>query len=388
MLTSTKNKVMVGLDIEAGSIAATEVHTNGHSEPASFGVLPIDAGVFREGEVGDVEALGDALKELFAQQKLAKNVRLGIANQKVAVRTMRLPVIENPEELETAVRFQASDQLPMPLDQSVLEWQTIGYSTAEDGSPRMDVVAVAARRDMLSRLLQALRHAGLRPDGIDLAAFGMVRALYRETHDAVGAGGFVSAPQENVASYEELAAMGELQGGEEQPAGAPVDSGPAKLYCNLGDVTNLAVARGSTCVFTRASSFGVEGIAQKLAERRGLTLEHAREWLTHVGLERSPTEIDGDPETVKAARDALAEGSARLVDELRLSLDYYAAQEGALPVDGVVACGPGTMIAGLLECLQRDLGQRFEQGRPAALGQLPDSDAARLTLSYGLALEE
>ena len=72
---------------------------------------------------------------------------------------------------------------------------------------------------------------------------------------------------------------------------------PALLYCNLGDVTNLAVARGSTCLFTRISPFGVEGIAQRLAERRGLTLDHARQWLAHVGLERPASEIEGDRET-------------------------------------------------------------------------------------------
>jgi Tfp pilus assembly PilM family ATPase len=76
------------------------------------------------------------------------------------------------------------------------------------------------------------------------------------------------------------------------------------------------------------------------------------------------------------------------VDELRLSLEYYAAQEGALAIDGVVACGPGTMIAGLAERVQSDLGQPVELGRPEALAQLSDIDAARLTLSYGLALED
>ena len=386
MLSSTKNKGIVGLDVEAGSIAATEVHVNGQAQLAGFGVMPLDAGVFREGEVADIEALGDALKQLWSEQKLAKNVRLGIANQRVAVRTLRLPLIEGRDELETAVRFQAQDQMPMPLDQSVLDWQAIGRTTAEDGSARMDVVAVAARRDMLGRLMEAIRRAGLRPQGIDLSAFGMVRALHRGVHPAIGTAGFVNAPTEQELSYEDRMAMGTVD--TTAATVMPAEGVPARLYCNLGDVTNLAVARGSTCLFTRVSSFGVEGIAQKLAERRGLTLEHARQWLVHVGLESPVEDVDGEAETVKAARDCLAEGSARLVDELRLSLEYYAAQEGALPVDGVVACGPGTMIAGLADHLQRELGQPFELGRPEALAHLPDSEAARLTLSYGLALEE
>ncbi|MGI9021180.1 MAG: pilus assembly protein PilM [Solirubrobacterales bacterium] len=385
MLSGTKNKTIVGLDVEAGSIAATEVRTNGGPQLAGFATAPLEGGVFREGEVADVAALGDALKELFSAHKLSKTVRLGIANQRVAVRTLHLPVIEDKDELETAVRFQAQGELPMPLEQSVLEWQTIGHSVAEDGSQRLDVVVVAARRDMLARLLEAISRAGLRPVGIDLSAFGMVRALHRQTHQPVSPADFVTAPTAPSLSYEERVAMGQVAVG---PQPGELDPGPAKLYCNLGDVTNLAVARGSTCVFTRVSPFGVEGIAQKLAERRGLTLEHARQWLTHTGLERPVEEIDGDPETVGAARDALAEGSARLVDELRLSLEYYGAQEGSLPVDGVVACGPGTLIGGLCDRLQRDLGQRLELGRPEALSHLSEAEGSRLTLSYGLALEE
>ncbi len=161
-----------------------------------------------------------------------------------------------------------------------------------------------------------------------------------------------------------------------------------RLFANLGDVTNLAVARGPLCEFTRISPFGVEGIAQRLAERRALTLEHSRQWLNHVGLESPVEEIEGDPEIVMAARDVLAEGVAKLADELRVSLEYYAAQEGAGAVESVVTSGPGTTIPGLTSRLQRELGLHFVVGRPTALDGLDESSAARLTLPYGLALEE
>ena len=148
------------------------------------------------------------------------------------------------------------------------------------------------------------------------------------------------------------------------------------------------MARGATCLFTRVSPFGVEGIAQKLAERRELTLEHARQWLVHVGLEQPLEGVEGDPETIDAAREALAEGASRLADELRLSLEYLRSPGGSVPIEGMVACGPGTTIPGLVERLQRDLGQRFEIGRPGGSGPPGRRRAARLTVSYGLALEE
>ena len=388
MLSTTKNKAVVGLDVEAGSVAATEVVSNGDSAVAKFGMVPLGAGVFSEGEVSDPEALGDTLKELFSSHKLSKTVRVGLANQRVAVRTLRLPLIEDDRELETAIRFQAQDHIPMPLEQAVLDWQVVGHATGQNGERQVDVVAVAARRDMLGGLMQALNRAGLRPVGVDLSAFGMIRALAREPYAPVDPGHDVDAPASSAGTYEQRMA-GQLGAeGSAAPEAALEGGGIARLYCNLGDVTNLAVARDSTCLFTRVSPFGVEGIAQKLAERRQLTLEHARQWLVHVGMEQPLEGVEGDAQTIAVARESLAEGAARLVDELRLSLEYYAAQEGAVPIEGIVACGPGTTIPGLLQCLQRDLGQRFEIGTPRALAHLDDPTAARLTLSFGLALEE
>ena len=91
LLSSKKAKSLVGLDIETGSIAATEVRVNGSTEVIGGGVMPLGSGVFREGEVADPDALGQAIKELFARERLPREVRVGIANQRVAVRSMRLP---------------------------------------------------------------------------------------------------------------------------------------------------------------------------------------------------------------------------------------------------------------------------------------------------------
>jgi type IV pilus assembly protein PilM len=380
VLTKTRNKSLVGLDLEAGSIAATEVRSNGRPTVTGYGVAALDTGAFHEGEVTDVEALADALKRLFSEHKLSRDVRLGIANQRVAVRTLFLPQIESPDELATAIRFQAQDEIPMPLEQAVLDWEVVGHHTTEGGDRRIEVVVVAARRDMLTSHLEAMQKAGLRPVGIDLSAFGMIRALADEPADAVGAGAFVSAP----GSYEERMAG---DSGAVDPSTEPQHT-PATLYCHLGDALNLAVAQGRSCVFTRTSPFGIEGIAQKLSERRRLTLEHSRQWLVHVGLESANGKVDGDPEIVAAARESLADGTKRLADELRLTLQYYGAQDHALAIERVVVCGPGTTIPGLVDRLQTDLGLPFAISGAAGLGTLPSTEQARLTVSYGLALEE
>jgi type IV pilus assembly protein PilM len=352
-----KTGAVVGLDIEAGSVAATEVRLNGVAEVTAAGIGPLDQGTFHEGEVLDADRLAAALKALFAEHKLAKRVRLGVGNQRVVVRTLRLPAIEDPKEMEAAVRFQAQEQMPMPLDQAVLEHQVVGGVPAEEGSaPQVDVIVVAARRDMVSSFLEPIRRAGLEPVGVDLSAFGMIRAL-------AGA----DLPDDAAASGE-------------RPASAT-------LYCSVGDVTNLAVARGPSCLFTRVSHAGLEAIAGSLLSGLGLAPDHAAQWLGHVGLEQPVEQVEGDPETVAQVRRSLEEGVTSLLDELRLSLDYYGAQEAALPVDRIVLCGPGSAIPGLAGRMEAGLGFPISVSRPAALDGFEEAAAARLTLPYGLALE-
>jgi type IV pilus assembly protein PilM len=237
----------------------------------------------------------------------------------------------------------------MPLDRAVLDHQVVGgVAPTEGASAQIDVVVVAARREMVSSFLEPLRRAGLEPVGVDLSAFAMVRALAD-----VGAAG-----------------------GEE-----------AVLYCNVGDTTNLAVARGRACLFTRVSHAGLEPAVRRLMTNRGLRADHAEQWLSHVGLEAPVEQVEGDRGVVGETREALEAAVTALVDELRLSLDYYRAQDGAVAVERVLLCGPAAAVPGLTARMEAGLGLPIASTLPAALGDLDPVLAARLTLPFGLALE-
>ena len=350
----------VGLDIEAGSIAASELGGGGALGPTA--IAPLPKGTFADGEIRDPEALTQALRSLFKERNLSRNVRLGIANQAVVVRTLKLPLIEDEQELESAIRFQAHDQIPMPLDQAVLDYRVLRRQPGPEGEKQMDVLVVAARRDMITGLLGTLRAAGLNPSAIDLSAFGMIRAL-SEAHG--------NAP----AQADELPQAGALPGA-------------TVLYCYLGAATNLVVANDQDCLFTRISPVGVESIAESVAEKEGVSLDDAREWLLDIGLDEPIDQNFGEGhDRAAVVRSQLADGADKLLNELRLSLDYYGAQEGALPIERVVVCGLGSRVPGLVQRLQDGLGRPIEVRTPSALSHLDDEDAARLTISYGLALE-
>ena len=353
-----KGTNLVGLDIGTASVAAVELRTNGSVSIERTAIAPLPDGATQDGEVADSDSLSAALKDFFTAGKLGRDVRLGIANQRVVVRTLRMPRVEKRDEIENAIRFMAEEQVQMPLEDAVIDWQVLDSNPDLASNGQMDVAVAAARWDMVRPLVDTLRAAGLRPVGVDVAAFGMIRALAREAA--------VAAPAVD---------------------GGPTAQ-PARLYCSLGDVTNLAIARGSGCLFTRVFPYGIEAIAAALAERQGLTMEHARMWLGHVGLEQPLEAIAGDPAIVAATREVLADGASKLAGELRLSLDYYGSQGEAVAIEEIIVCGAGAAVAGLPATLQAELGFALRPARPAALAGFPIGDASRLTVPYGLALEQ
>ncbi len=162
------------------------------------------------------------------------------------------------------------------------------------------------------------------------------------------------------------------------------------LYINVGGMTNLAVAVGTTCVFTRVVANGTESIAGELAERRGLTLEHAHGWLRHVGLLLPVDDIDGDQEIVAEARSVLSEGVRRIADEVRNSLDFHTMQDGARRGR---ARSPDRARGGdprlRRSARERRSGSRsrsasWPKGRPGAFGGI---DAGTLAVAAGLTVE-
>src|SRR5215218_8431665 len=293
----------VGLDIDGRYLAAAQVESGRVVRGVS---LELPAGLVSDGEVVNRDGLAEALKTFVAQAGLPKSVRLGVANQQIVVRVVELPRIEDEKQRDAAVRFQAAEAIAMPLDEAVLDHQIAGYIDAPDGSPRMQVVIVAARRSMIEGLLEAAKQAGLKPEGVDLDAFALVRTL------AVAAGD------------------------------APEDS--ARVYCHLGGVSNLAIAVGSACFFTR------------------------------------PLSAVWDDE----------DAGARLADEVRLSIDYYMTQPQAKPVGEVVLSGPGSADEQLVDSLGLHLGMPVEVAAP--LGAIDGSalgageDPHRYTVAAGLSL--
>ncbi len=346
----SRTAASVGLTIEPGRIAAAQAAVNGVVVIQDGGRAELEPGIVRDGEVADRDALADALRALWREHSdLDKRVRIGVANARIVVRTLYLPPITDAKQLASAVRFQAKDEIPMPLEDAVLDFHSVGTVDTPEG-PRQRIVLVAARRDMIIDMLTAARAAGLKPTGIDLSAFGMVRALRREG-----------------------------------------DGSRPELFVSIGGLTNLAVSDGGVCGFTRVAGSGLENLAVDLAERRELTLEHARMWLHHVGLETPLAEIEGDEKIVADARLVLSNGVRRIAAEVRGSLDFHQGQvEAGTGVERVVLTGPAVAVAGFAAALETELGievqERVVSGAKGV--KLDPLDAACLSVPAGLAIDQ
>jgi type IV pilus assembly protein PilM len=345
MLKSRRRQepTVVGLEMDPSHIAAAEVHVNGGLTVTKGAVAHLRPGILRDGEVVDTAALSEELRALFADNDLGTTVRLGVANQRIVVRTLDLPVVRDERELELAVQAGAPDHIPVPMDEAVLDFHSLGVVATPDG-PRTRVVIVAVRRDMIDRLVTAAQDAGLQLEGIDLSAFAMVRAL--------------------------------------RAAGTE----HAVLYVNLAGLTNVAVANDSGCLFTRAAAGGLDAIALTLTERRGLTLEHARGWMEHVGLATPLAEVEGEEALVGAVRQTLEEGVHQVADTVRNSLNFYRMQDSAETVERAVLTGPAVAIPGFADELAIQLSMPVEAAVVAT--EVDGADAGRLTVAAGLALHD
>jgi type IV pilus assembly protein PilM len=240
--TSVSSRHPCGLDID-GDFLAAAVNAKGHIQRVVSADL--DPGLVTDGEIEDVGELAETIKSFFKDQGLPRRVRLGLSNQQIVVRHLDLPPFENLRDLEAAVRFQAAEAIPMPLEEAVLDWQLVPRGAPDPGGPSDDgptmvrVIVVAARSSMIDRVVDVARRAGLRPEGIDLNAFALIRAL--------------SDP------------------------GVPDDA--AKVYCHLAGTTNLAIAQASACLFTRplATNWAEEGehVGLALAEEIRLSIDYS-----------------------------------------------------------------------------------------------------------------
>ena len=326
---------VIGLDVGTHAVRVAEVELEDPPRVTAFGQVALPYDAMRDGEIVDAPAVTKAVERLWTELGLGKGeVRLGIASPRVIVRTVEVPVMSDAD-LEGALRFQAGDLLPIPLDEAAFDFQVLepvpaaptvdAAETGEPAEPMQRVLIAAAPRITVEALADAVRAAGVRPAAVDLVPLALVRALGRR----VGNNGPAAEALVSVGSGTTVIVIQE--------------SGLPRFVCIVG-----GGGRSITSAVEAALDLGTDE-----AET----------------LKRDP---GADP-SVAAAVDAAIVGPMRnIVEAVRGSVDFYRGQQDALPVVRVTVTGGASQQRGLAEAIGDAVDLPCVAAQPRSLITLGD----------------
>lgn len=344
-------KLPVGLDIGTSAIRAAEIGGREPPELVRFAQVALPQGAVAGGEIDDVGAVSAAIRRLWRDGGFAsRRVATAVANQKVIVRQVEVPYMEE-EELRGALGFQVQEYIPIPLEDAILDFQVLEEFAGEEGVRMLRVLVVAAVKDMIDAVVQAIAGAGLEPVRIDYSAFAAIRSI--------------TDPVPSLLSGREAEVVIDIGGG----------------------VSTVVVHERGKPRFVRVLPSGSSDVTQALVMDLGMAVEEAERHKMSWGL--------AGPSEAPQARviERLAGG---LLDDIRSSVEYYQSQSDAAPIGRVLLIGGGSRMPGLGDRLASVLHLTVEEGRPLAhvkLGKLGftaeqlEQVSAVGAVAVGLALE-
>ena len=313
-------RTAIGLDIGTSGVRAAELSFGKSGVTLEkFGQVAVPEGAVRDGEVVDAATVSSAIRQLWSHTGFThKNVIVGVANQRVVVRTVDLPYMP-AAELRASLPLQVQDFLPMPVEAAVLDFHPLEELTDPNGSRMLRGLLVAAARDMVMANVKAVESAGLKVTMVDLTSFAVLRSM--------GKAGVVDSETE-----------------------ALVDIG--------AKVTNIVVHSGGVPRFVRILLMGGQDVTDAVADKLGLPQSQAE------ALKQDIAGSGLDHEGVLSAGRAVESTSAAFVDEVRGSLDYFAASNPGGPIQRLVVSGGGSRLRGLADRLAAATRLPVETGNP------------------------
>ena len=169
----------IGLEISNSAVRVAEISfSGGRPKLVNLGQVRLSARAVVDGAIADVPAVTSAITKCLQEGGFsAKGVHLGIAGLRAITRELDMPHVPDAE-LDAAVRLQALDVIPFPVDKTLMSARPLEEFTSPDGTPLRRVLLAAAHRDLVDPLLEAVTAAGLTPVSVDLTSTAMIRSLY------------------------------------------------------------------------------------------------------------------------------------------------------------------------------------------------------------------
>jgi type IV pilus assembly protein PilM len=305
-------KSTVALDIGSGLLKLVEVdHKKDEPALSRVAVTPVLADAIVEGEVMDPDIVADAIQGLFRTAGIKqKQVVVAVGGRDVIIKKIQVDRMKESDAYEV-VRWEAQQHVPFDIEAVELDFQILD----PDGEGlQMDVLLVAAKRDLVEDKMQLLIQAGLEPAIVDVDAFALHNAFELNYPEAM--------------------------------------TGVVALL-NIGhEVTNVNILLDGVPLLTRDLSVGTRKFREDLQRERGMSAEDADHLLQ--GYELTP---DLEP-YVKNRGEEMSVGLERAGAFLQT------AARDAGPLQRVYCCGGGARIPGLSDVLGERLRLPVEVASP------------------------
>ena len=306
-----KKTHLVGLDIGSSTIKAAEVvETKTGNALNNFGMLNIAPGIIEEGTIKDHDAVSAAIRELFSANNLKnKNVAISIGGYSVIVKKISVQTMTE-DELQETIHFEAEQYIPFDISDVNLDFQILGEN--EQNPNQMNVLLVAAKKEMVSDYIHLVELAGLHTVILDIDAFALQNIF-----------------EFNYATEEESVAL--------------IDIGASK--------TSLNILKGYSSVFMRDVSLGCGQINQQIVSLADCSVEEAEE-----------TKHSKQPEVISA--EDLANIVSSVVSdwttEIRRAIDFFYSTYPDDHISKIILSGGGANITEFRQLLSDEISTEVE----------------------------
>ena len=310
-----KKNRLVGLDIGSRTLKLAEIiDTKAGSILKNFSTIDIEPGLIEEGSVRDPEAVSGYIRELFKSIKLKdKNVAIAIGGYSVIVKKINVQTMTE-DELHETIHFEAEQYIPFDISDVNLDFQILGES--EHNPNQMNVLLVAAKKEMISEYINLMKMAKLHPRIIDVDAFAL-QNIFKFNH---------SPEDENIAL---------------------IDIGASK--------TSLNILKDDVSEFMRDVSLGCEQINDKIASTIGCTIEET---------EKIKLSEESDLISAEDLKEIVVSVVTDWCIEIKRALDFFYSTYPEEQISRIVLSGGGANIKKFLELLAAETSAEVEVINP------------------------
>ena len=346
-----KSKSIFGLDIGSSSVKAVELKVGPKGfELLHLGVAQVPHEAIVQGAFLNAGAIADAIREAVSGAKIkSTHVAVAVSGHSVIVKKISLPTMTR-EELEESIRWEAEQYIPFDVNEVNLDFQILNPGAVEG---QMDVLLVAAKKDLIDDYVNVLSEAGVTPAVIDVAGFAVANAWAANS--------------------------------EAQPA-------EVVAIANIGaQSTNINVLAGGVPAFTRDISIGGNAYTEEIQKALSITFDEAE----RIKLGGSGEE-DSQDVVPQEVEQAMRNVSDSVIGEISRSLDFFSATSAESRISRVFLAGGSSKVPGLDKRFEEKTGLAVERLNPLA-HMLPSSIyesefvtdmAPFLGVGVGLALRE